>query len=368
MDIKEAYEPELSEPIKKAKKTLATGYTTGTCAAAAAKAAAILYKTGELPDKVTITLPKGQQVTLPILPPVVNLDGAGATVKKYAGDDPDCTDGALITVHLIPHKEPFHTFKAGPGVGVVTLEGLGIKVGEPSITKVPREMIKKAVSEIISDFFIITISVPGGQEMAKQTTNERLGIMGGISILGTTGVVKPFSTAAYRASVAQQIDVAAYQNLSEVVFAIGSRSDAIAQKLFNLPPLAFIEVGDFTGLALKRAVLRHIQSVHFVAMAGKLTKLASGVMMTHFHKSNIDTSLLRKIALETNSPEVVVKSATKTATARHFFETCVEHNTIKPLQMLCELAKQQMLAFINRQLLIDVTLIDFDAKQVIARS
>lgn len=360
------YEPELSDEIKKAKKTLRSGYTTGACAAAAAKASAIAYKEGILPKQVEITLPKGQKVIFEVLPPAILAKGFGATIKKDAGDDPDCTDGALITVHLQPLNNSDHIFKAGQGVGIVTLDGLGIPIGEPSITKIPRQMIFQAIKEVTDEKFEITISVPNGEEMAKQTTNERLGIVGGISILGTTGIVKPFSTAAYRASVVQQIDLATKQNLKELAFVIGSRSDLLAQKIFSLPKLAIIEVGDFTGMALKRAVPRGVKSINFVAMVGKLTKIATGVMMTHFHKSQVNTELLKQLAIASNAPPAVVNSATETAAARHFFETCLKYNTLKPLELLCYTAKRQMLEFVSNKLEINVFLSDFEGSNVVA--
>ena len=190
--------------------------------------------------------------------------------------------------------------RAGPGVGVVTRPGLGLEVGGPSITAVPRRMIAAAVSEVAGlgqRAVTIELSVPGGEQMATKTSNARLGIVGGISILGTTGIVRPFSTAAYRASVIQQIDVAAAGGEQMVVLSTGSRSDAAAQRMRpDLDPVCFVEVSDYTGVALRRAAGAGITDVLWVGMVGKTAKLAAGVLMTHFHRSSVDGAILGEVA------------------------------------------------------------------------
>ena len=171
--------------------------------------------------------------------------------------------------------------------------------------------------------------------MAARTTNERLGIVGGISILGTTGIVKPFSTASYRASVVQQIDVAAAQGHDLVVLATGSRSEAYALAARpDIPSVCVVEVGDFTGIALRRAAGAGMHRAIFVGMVGKITKLAAGVMMTHFHRSEVDTDLLAVVARASGAPPNVVAAATETATARHFFEVCVASGVTASGEML----------------------------------
>src|SRR5207244_1397069 len=210
--------------------------------------------------------------------------------------------------------------RAGPGVGMVTLPGLGLPVGVPAINPVPRRMILAALREVTEGPVVVTFSVPGGEAMAEKTTNARLGIIGGISILGTTGIVRPFSTAAYRASVVQQIDVAAAQGHDCVVLATGSRSEAYAFRAWpGVAPVCVVEVGDFTGIALRRAAGAGLARAVFVGMAGKITKLAAGVMMTHFHRSQVDTDLLAEVARAAHAPPKIVEAATETATARHFF-------------------------------------------------
>ena len=351
---------------------LRTGWTTGTCASAAAKAAAIGLVTGAAPAEVEGGLPGGRRVTF-----TVEVDGpARCVVVKDAGDDPDCTDGARMTAEVAEAGAASPSagagavsLTAGEGVGTVTKPGLGLAVGAPAINPVPRRMIAAALAEVTAAPLAVTFSVPGGETMAAKTSNARLGIVGGISILGTTGIVRPFSTAAYRASVTQQIDVAAAQGESEVVLATGSRSERAAMRLRpDLPEVCFVEVGDFTGTALRRAASDGIGHVTLVAMAGKITKLAAGVMMTHFHRSQVDGELLASVARASGSPAEVVAAATETATARHFFETAMAHGEVAPLQQVCARARAACQAHTAGKVDTEVVMVDFEGDRVVARA
>jgi cobalt-precorrin-5B (C1)-methyltransferase len=342
---------------------LRTGWTTGTCASAAAKAAAIGLVTGTAPAEVEVGLPGGRRVTF-----AVESEAPGqAVVVKDAGDDPDCTDGARMTAEVV--EAPAPALVAGAGVGTVTRPGLGLAVGAPAVNAVPRRMIAAALAEVTARPLAVTFSVPGGEDMAARTSNARLGIVGGISILGTTGIVRPFSTAAYRASVTQQIDVAAAQGESEVVLATGSRSERAAMRLRpDLPEVCFVEVGDFTGTALRRAAADGIGHVTLVAMAGKITKLAAGVMMTHFHRSQVDGELLAAVARDSGSTAAVVAAATETATARHFFEACMAHGDVAPLRRVCALARDACRAHTGGVVDTEVVMVDFEGDMVVARA
>lgn len=348
-------------------KGLRTGWTTGTCASAAAKAAALGLATGvPLPD-VEVALPGGRRVRFPVEadPGAPNR----CVVVKDAGDDPDCTDGARVTALVEWGSAGPGQLRAGPGVGTVTRPGLGLAVGAPAINPVPRRMILAALAEVTADPLGVTFSVPDGEAMAARTTNARLGIVGGISILGTTGVVRPFSTAAYRASVVQQIDVAGAQGLREIALATGSRSERAAVRLRpHLPDVAMVEVGDFTGIALRRAVSAGVERVLFVGMAGKIAKLAAGVMMTHFHRSQVDGAVLRAAAVGCGAPAAVVEAATATATARHFFEVCVAEGSLGPLEVLCASARAACEAHAGGSLTVEVAMVDFDGGTVVARA
>lgn len=384
-------EPELSPTVANA-KGLRKGWTTGTCASAAARAAMQGLLTGAAPAEVAVTLPDGQTVTFvtaDVDPDTPNMVG----IVKDAGDDPDCTNGAHVTARVewasdaptlgdqiwsdpgflaASNGSTPIEIRGGDGVGTVTKPGLGLTVGGPAINPVPTRMIVQAITQVHPGVstrpVVCTISVPRGQDMALKTSNDRLGIMGGISILGTTGIVKPFSTASWRASVTQQVDVAAAQSSDVVVICTGSRSDDWAQAdMPELEPVSFIEVGDFTGIALRRAAGAGIPVLRFVGMAGKIAKLADGIMMTHFHRSQVNTELLASVAKAHGAPEVVVTGATETTTARHFYELCIEHDSVAPLQALCEMAARNCEIHAGGQLKVEVVMIDFTGQQEICR-
>jgi cobalt-precorrin-5B (C1)-methyltransferase len=359
------HEPELSPDVAARRRGLRTGWTTGTCASAAAKAATIGLVTGHPPTDVEVGLPGGRRVHFP----VEVATRTRCAVVKDAGDDPDCTNGAWLTAEVCWGTGEGIELAAGPGVGIVTLPGLGLAVGAPAINPTPQRMIRAAVAEVTERPVVVTLSVPGGEAMAAKTSNARLGIVGGISILGTTGVVKPFSTASYRASVVQQIDVAATQAAGTIVLATGSRSDRAAMRLRpGLPDVSFVEVGDFTGIALRRAANAGFRHVVFVGMAGKITKLAAGVMMTHFHRSQDDGALLAQAARATGAPPAVIDAATATTTARHFYETCLATDCIAPLTWLCERARLACEAHVGGALSVEMVLVDFDGELVVARA
>lgn len=365
------HEPPLAPEVARA-KGLRTGWTTGTCASAAAKAAVIGLDTGAAPERVEVGLPGGRRVSFE----VADLDATRpwhAAVVKDAGDDPDVTNGAHITVDArwMDGAPPEGTvdLEAGPGVGTITLPGLGLEVGAPAINPVPRRMIRAAVGEVTSRPVHLTVSVPGGEAMAAKTSNARLGIAGGISILGTTGIVRPFSTAAWRASVVQQVDVAAAQGRTTMVLSTGGRTDAAAQRLMpELPTVCFVEVGDFTGIALRRAAAAGMQQVVFVGMAGKITKLAAGILMTHYRRSKVDGELLAEVARACGAPATLIDAATATATARHFAEACMAAGMLEPLRVLCERAARACESYTNGALAVQVIMVDFEGDEVLARA
>jgi cobalt-precorrin-5B (C1)-methyltransferase len=320
----ELREPDLPRTAKVRKQALRTGWTTGTCAAAAAKAAATALGTGQIQQTVEIGLPAGQRVSFQVDACTTDGTRATAVVVKDAGDDPDVTHGARLTATVRWRAEPGLNLDGGEGVGVVTKPGLGLEVGGPAINPVPRAMITQAVNEAIDldeKGISVVISVPDGERMARKTTNARLGIIGGISILGTTGIVRPFSTASWRASVEQAISVLAAQGEDTVVLATGGRTEKGAMKLLpDLPEVCFVEVGDFTGAALRQAVNHGLVRVIFAGMAGKLTKLAAGVLMTHYTRSKVDLALLKDITLAVGGTKELAERVRNANTARHAAE------------------------------------------------
>lgn len=323
-------EPELKEPdlprtAKVRKQALRTGWTTGTCASAAAKAAATALKTREPQETVEVALPGGQRVSFPVAEcTITDNSKAEAVVVKDAGDDPDVTHGARLTATVRWRDTPGIDLVAGLGVGIVTKPGLGLEPGAPAINPVPRQMITQAVAEVVDltrQGIDVVISVPDGERMARKTTNARLGIIGGISILGTTGIVRPFSTASWRASVEQAISVLAAQGEDTVALCTGGRTEKGAMALLpQLPEVCFVEVGDFTGAALRKAVEHQLRQVVFVGMAGKLTKLASGILMTHYTRSKVDLALLGDITRAAGGPPDLASSVAQANTARHAAE------------------------------------------------
>jgi cobalt-precorrin-5B (C1)-methyltransferase len=320
----ELREPDLPRTAKVRQKALRTGWTTGTCASAAAKAAAIALDTGQLQHAVEVGLPSGQRVRFPVDECTLSANQAEAVVVKDAGDDPDVTHGARLTATVRWRREPGLGLDGGVGVGVVTKPGLGLELGGPAINPVPRAMITQAVGEAVdldTKGVTVIISVPDGERMARKTTNARLGIIGGISILGTTGIVRPFSTASWRASVEQAISVLAAQGEDTVVLCTGGRTEKGAMKLLpHLPEVSFVEVGDFTGAALRKVAEHHLGHVVFAGMAGKLTKLAAGVLMTHYTRSKVDLALLADITRAAGGPEDLAEQIGNANTARHAAE------------------------------------------------
>ncbi|PRY26192.1 cobalt-precorrin-5B (C1)-methyltransferase [Aliiruegeria haliotis] len=273
---------------------LRTGFTTGACATAATAAACGALVTGEWVSPVEIDLPRGQRVAFDLDETAAGEGWARAVVIKDAGDDPDVTHGAAIVATLRPGRAGAGvTFHAGDGVGKVTRPGLPVAVGEPAINPVPREMMTRAVQEIatrrgIPADFEIEIAVDGGRALAEKTWNPRLGILGGLSILGTTGIVRPFSCAAWIASIHRGVDVARAAGLTHVAGATGATSERVAQAHFDLPVHAMLDMGDFAGGLLKYLVRHPVDRLTIAGGFGKLTKLAQGAMDLHSARSQVD--------------------------------------------------------------------------------
>ncbi|MGB3408618.1 MAG: cobalt-precorrin-5B (C(1))-methyltransferase, partial [Jannaschia sp.] len=281
-------------------KTLRRGWTTGACATAATTAAVEGLWTGIVPAEVTITLPRGQRPTFRIVDAATGDGWADAAVVKDAGDDPDVTHGATIRVR-VRTSDGGVVFRAGEGVGTVTKPGLPIAVGEPAINPVPRAMMDEAVAEVaarlgMSPHVEITISVPGGAEIAKRTWNPRLGIEGGLSILGTTGIVRPFSCAAWIASIHRGIDVARASGLTHVAGCTGATSERVVQRMHDLPDHAMLDMGDFAGGMLKYLARHPIERVTIGGGIGKITKLARGAVDLHSDRSQVDFVWLSELA------------------------------------------------------------------------
>ncbi len=275
---------------RKPDQDLRRGWTTGACAAAAAKAACqVLRDPDQVLREVQITLPRGETPVFAIAHLAHGEGWAEVGITKDAGDDPDVTHGALVISRVTPGGDGIR-FKAGEGVGQVTKPGLPVPVGDPAINPVPREMIAQAMQSVFGEGFSATVqvSIPGGEEIALRTWNPRLGIKGGLSILGTTGIVRPFSCAAWIASIHRGIDVARADGLEHVAGCTGATSEATVQTLHGLPDHAMLDMGDFAGGMLKYMARHPIPRLTIGGGIGKLTKLAQGAMDLHSSRSQVN--------------------------------------------------------------------------------
>ncbi len=298
----------MTEPPKD--RPLRRGWTTGACATAAARAAFEALVTGAPPpDPVEIGLPSGKRAAFALAEFRRGADYARASVVKDAGDDPDVTHGALIRA-TVRRAAPGAgvSFEAGEGVGTITRPGLPLPPGEPAINPVPRQMMRQTIEEAAAKLgvgadAVVEISVPGGEEMAKHTLNGRLGILGGLSILGTTGIVTPFSCAAWIDSIHRGVDVARASGLTHIAGATGSISEAAVQKLYGLPDAALIEMGDFVGGFLKYLRTHPVERVTIGGGFAKMTKLAQGRLDLHSGRSSLDLAQLAETARRAGSDE-----------------------------------------------------------------
>lgn len=300
---------------------LRRGWTTGACAAAAAKAAYCGWVTGVFPDPVDITLPGGQQPAFALALHERRADGARAGIVKDAGDDPDVTHGALVIAELTGAPPGAGIlFRAGEGVGTVTLPGLPLPVGEPAINPMPREMIRQALAEARARCggpadVTVTIAIPGGEAIAQKTMNPRLGIRGGLSILGTTGIVIPFSCAAWIHSIHRGIDVARAAGLGHVAGATGATSEAAVRALHGLPEQALIDMGDFAGGMLKYLRVHPVAKVTVAGGFAKMVKLGQGVLDLHSRAGPIDLAWLAERVTEAGGSAALARWVPQANTA-----------------------------------------------------
>jgi cobalt-precorrin-5B (C1)-methyltransferase len=337
--------------LEKPDTPLRRGWTTGACATAAAKAAMTALLTGHFPDPVSIVLPKGEKPAFPLALESLSEGAARAGIVKDAGDDPDVTHGATIIAE-VAFGAPGSgiVFAAGEGVGTVTRAGLPLPPGEPAINPVPRQMISAELKMLCRAHgrpadIRVTISVPGGAAIAEKTWNPRLGITGGLSILGTTGIVHPFSCAAWIHSIHRGVDVARAAGLTHVAGSTGSTSEAAVQQLYSLPDIALIDMGDFAGGLLKYLRVHPIDKVTIAGGFAKITKLAQGAMDLHSARSQIDLSFLAKIALEAGLNQNLKDRILKANTAQEALEISMENGVelAKPVALLAQTACRDIL-------------------------
>lgn len=309
-------------------KNLRRGWTTGTCAAAASKAACLALLSGEFPAMVDVILPGGQRPSFALAFEEAGKGFATAGIVKDAGDDPDVTHGALI-MSTVRRGAPGSgiTFKAGPGVGTVTRPGLPLPPGEPAINPVPRRMIAQAVAEVAGSEtdFQVEISVADGEKIAERTLNGRLGILGGISILGTTGIVIPFSCSAWIHSIWRGIDVARAAGLDHVAGSTGNTSEKAVQVHHGLPEIALIDMGDFVGGMLKYLRDHPVPRVTIAGGVAKMTKLAQGMLDLHSKRGLADLEALARVAAESGAQAGLVERIAASNTVLEAFTLAGEN-------------------------------------------
>jgi cobalt-precorrin-5B (C1)-methyltransferase len=311
---------------RKPEGQLRKGWTTGACAAAAARAAFQALLTGQFPDPVSIRLPRGETPSFPLAQSAIDATGAVAGIVKDAGDDPDVTHGALVLVRVakgLPGSGI--VFHAGDGVGTVTRPGLALAVGEPAINPAPRQMIRDALHDVADCHSAacdvgVTISIPGGAELAARTMNERLGIKGGLSILGTTGIVIPYSCASWIHSIHRGIDVARAAGLTHVAGSTGRTSEAAVQKLYALPDHALIDMGDFVGAMLKYLRRYPIPRLTIAGGFAKLSKLANGHLDLHSSRTSIESAALGELLAALGADAAIVEAARQQSSAAEILQ------------------------------------------------
>jgi cobalt-precorrin-5B (C1)-methyltransferase len=312
--------------MEKPATALRRGWTTGACATAATKSALTALLTGEFADPVTVTLPRGEQPSFPLARETTGDGWAMAGLVKDAGDDPDVTHGALVMSRVRRlGADAGIVFKAGDGVGTVTKAGLPIAVGEPAINPVPRQMMSEVVGELCAAHGVppdieIEISIENGAELALKTWNPRLGIIGGLSVLGTTGVVHPFSCSAWIHSIHRGIDVARAERLPHVLGATGSTSEKTAQEFYTLPDIACLDMGDFAGGLLKYLRAHPVPRLTIAGGFAKLTKLAQGALDLHSGRSQVSMNWLSERAAELGAEPQLQKRIRSANTALEVLE------------------------------------------------
>lgn len=349
-------------------ENLRTGYTTGACAAAASTGALLALVCQRSIAQVAVRLPAGRNVPFALHSCAFTQNEGRASVIKDAGDDPDVTHLAEICSLVTWRSEPGVIFRRGVGVGLVTKKGLPIPPGEPAINPAPRKLIAESIATVLAEHGLagagvsVEISVPRGEELARKTFNPRLGIVGGISILGTSGIVVPYSTAAWRASVTQEIDVAVAQGIKELVLTVGARGERLARRLFALSEEAFVEIGPFFGDALRHCARVGVEKVTLVSMIGKLAKFAAGNESVHSTSSSQDFAFLAELAHKAGAEDVLIQQITQANTAQQVSRLVCEHGLHDFSSAICRRAWEFAASLVSESFALNVCLMGQDGE------
>ena len=337
-------------------RPLRSGYTTGACAAATAKAAALFFLTGEVPVSVDIPFPDGTRHHFAFTYSAIDTYGATTMgLRKDAGDDPDVTNKALImaTVQWADEQENAKAIDlgdillmAGKGVGMVTKPGLAIVPGEPAINPVPRTMIAEAVAEVTAQHptmstkkLQVTITVPEGEFLSTRTLNHRLGIIGGLSILGTTGIVRPISASAWKDTVSASMSVARKTGLHDIVLSTGRTSEKGAQQVLDLPIEAYAMMGDFLHFSLTEAAQYNFTRIHYAGMWAKVMKAALRIPHTHVRNGALEVEQAAHLLLELGASGGLKEKLTGSNTAREMLYHLIAAKRDDLIMAVCGKAK-----------------------------
>lgn len=352
---------------RKPQGVLRRGWTTGACAAAAARAAYQALLTGAFPDPVTIRLPKGETPSFPLAQTSIEQDAASAGVIKDAGDDPDVTHGALIVARVCPGVAGTGvTFHAGAGVGTVTKPGLPIPPGEAAINPAPRALIREMLGEVAAENGVaadvaVILSIPNGERIATHTWNPRLGIVGGLSILGTTGIVIPYSCSAWIHSIHQGIDVARATGVAHIAGATGKTSEAAVRRLYGMDEASVVDMGDFVGGMLKYLDKHPVPKLTIAGGFAKLTKLAQGHLDLHSGRSQVDFDALAGLVETLGAPECVSRSVRAANTANQVLEIAAD---VALGDAVAVAARDTALARLSGAVALDVLVVDRQGQTV----
>ena len=349
-------------------KKLRTGYTTGSCATASSKAGILSIINQKKIEKIDILLPKGSDLEIKINSCEFTKDSAKCSVIKDGGDDPDVTHGAEIFVDVqLTNNIGEIDIDGGEGVGRVTKPGLGLEIGSAAINPTPKKMIVENVREVGEELLkkngvSIKVSVPKGKELGPKTDNPRIGIMGGISILGTSGIVIPYSTASFAAAIRQQISVVNTMNDDNVVLTTGGRSEDYARKIIELPDHSFIQMGDFSGYTIKQCAKQGLKKAYVAGFIGKLAKMAAGVKQTHVKGGKVDMKFLSELAKRCDANSDTIAKILGANTARNVQEIIMEDKVEGFFDEVTKETYNQMRQHSEEKIPVEVILFDFDGE------
>ena len=353
--------------MPKTKSELRTGFTTGACAAAAAKAATLALTSGVVTE-VTLRASTGEQIKIPIEKcEVMGRTTARASVLKDSGDDAkyDVTHGIEIIADVSLRNGTGVKVRGGDGIGVVTRPGLPVAIGEPAINPAPQKMIIESVQEILpSDMEAeIVISIPDGKKLANKTYNPRLGIVGGISLLGTTGIVRPRSLSAFIATIATEIDVAIAEGHSRLILVPGSIGASIAKRLLENSADEIIQTGDFIGYMIKRAADKGAKEIIILGHAGKVVKLAAGIFNTNYRSGDARREVVAAYAALAGAPRMVIEMIMEANTTDEMADVLARYELAEEtFNLIAESAKDRVIQKADGKVKVNILIVSHDGR------